>query len=86
MRLIELLRLAAKTKVLVFNQPSAKTLQFLRAVNAPYEDEIGGFTLVVNEPPQKNGAAFIYHLTAPGHYSWISVHRLKEDWQIDAFG
>jgi hypothetical protein len=86
MKLIALLRLAAKTKVLVFSQPSAKTLQLLRAVNALYDDMVGGFTLVVDEPPQKNGTALIYRLTEPGQYSWISVHRLKQDWQIDAFG
>lgn len=86
MKLIPLLRLAAETKMLKFSQPSAKTLQFLRAVNAPYEDEVGGFTLLVNGPTQKNGAALIYKLVKPGPYTWISVHRVKSDWQIDAFG
>jgi hypothetical protein len=86
MKLIQLLRLAAETKVLKFNQPSAKTLQFLRAVNTPYESETGGFTLLVNGPTQKNGAALIYKLVKPGRYSWVSVHRVKGEWQIDAFG
>jgi hypothetical protein len=86
MKLSQLIRLAAKTRDLIFVQPSSKTLRFLSGINASYDSEFGGFVVTVNEPPQKKGAGLIFRLTEPDRVSWISVRRIKKDWQVDAFG
>lgn len=86
MKLSELLRLAAKTKELVFTNPSTKTLRFLTGINASYDSEVGGYTLTVIDAPQKEGSALIFKLSEPGRFTWVSVRRVKTDWQVDAFG
>jgi hypothetical protein len=87
MKLSEILRLATATpKTLVFHQPSAQTLRCLTGVNALYNSDAGGYLLSVEEPPQKKGTALIYRLSNKGRFSWVSVHQVQKDWQIDAFG
>ena len=87
MRLANLIRLASKTRELVFYNPSTKSLRFLAGVNAAYDNEVGGYTVVVNEPPQKKGQALVFQLMEPHpRASWVSVRRIKKDWQVDAFG
>lgn len=86
MKLSQLLRLAAKTRELVFRNPSTKSLRFLTGVNATYDSGVGGYLVLVNEPPQKEGQALVFKLTEPGRLTWVSVRRIKKDWQVDAFG
>jgi len=87
MKVSDLIRLAAKTRELVFVNPSSKSLRFLTGINAAYDNEVGGYTVTVNEPPQREGTALVYRLTEPTpRASWVSVRRIKKDWQVAAFG
>ncbi|NIT79635.1 MAG: hypothetical protein GWN58_33295 [Anaerolineae bacterium] len=87
MKLSQLLRLAGKTRDLIFVNPSSKTLRALTGINAEYDSEVGGYIVTVSEPPQKEGTALVYQLAEPSpQISWVSVRRIKKDWQVDAFG
>jgi len=87
MKVSQLIRLAGRTKELVFVNPSSKTLRALTGINAEYDTEVGGYRVTVNDPPQKEGSALIFQLAEPTpQISWVSVRRIKKDWQVDAFG
>jgi hypothetical protein len=87
MKLSQILRVAGRTRELVFVNPSSKTLRVLTDLNATYESEVGGYLVTVNEPPQKEGTALVFRLTDPTpRVSWVAVRRVKKDWQVGAFG
>lgn len=87
MRLSQILRVAGRTRELVFVNPSSKTLRALTGLNAEYDSEVGGYRVPVQEPPQKAGTALVFRVVEPTpQIKWVSVRRIKKDWQVDAFG
>lgn len=88
-QLRELLR-DAKTvpvKRLVFQQPAAKGLRFLKGIGSRYNGEEGGYVLVVREPGTQVGDATRYKLAHPKRFTWVQVRRGDDGLlQIDGWG
>jgi len=88
-QLRELLRGAKMVTVqrLVFQQPAAKGLRFLKGIGARYDAEAGGYVLVVREPGTQVGEATRYKLAHPGRFTWVQVRRGDDELlQIDGWG